>query len=77
MGATTNHAEKNFELDYFGSEIYDACNGQIDVQTVIKKFAAAHNLSWAEAEIAVTKFLRTLMSRGLIVMLMDDTEKQS
>jgi hypothetical protein len=77
VGATTDYAERNFELDCLGAEVYEACNGKVDVRTVIQKFATVHNLAWAEAEIAVTGFLKTLMSRGLIMMLIDEAEKQS
>ena len=63
--------ERAFQLDYLGREVYEACDGASDVQTIISRFAAAHKISQAEAEISVTTFLRTLISRGLIVMVVD------
>jgi hypothetical protein len=64
--------ERTFQLDYLGRDVYDACNGNDDVQTIVRNFAAKHKISLPEAELAVTTFLKTLMGRGLIAMAMDE-----
>ena len=63
--------ERTFELDPLGREVYDACDGRTDVHTMIQAFAAEHKLSVAEAEMSITRFLNTLMSRGLVGMEVD------
>jgi hypothetical protein len=60
--------ERTFVLDALGQEVYEACNGEKQVQVIIKKFAAVHKISYAEAEIAITTFLKTLMTKGLVAM---------
>jgi len=59
---------RSFELDALGCEVYEACDGKRDVKTMIADFAQTHNLSIAEAEMSVSKFLNMLMNRGLIGM---------
>jgi hypothetical protein len=74
LGARENF-ERTFQLDYLGRDVYDACNGSHDVQTIVRNFALKHKISLPEAEIAVTTFLKTLMGRGLIAMALDEPEK--
>lgn len=64
-------AERTFALDVYGRYVYESCNGKRTVQAIIKRFARDQNLSIPEAEIAVTKFMQTLMSKGLVVMEME------
>ena len=64
----TGRIKRSFDLDTFGREVYDMCGGGRNVRTMIESFASRHNLSIAEAETSVTKFLNTLMSRGLVGM---------
>lgn len=63
--------ERSFRLDALGREVYGACDGQTDVETMIRRFAKKHHIGQAEAELAVTTFLKTLMMKGLVVMEMD------
>jgi hypothetical protein len=60
--------EHTFGLDKYGREVLDACNGARRVKDIIRRFADAHKISAAEAELSVTAFLRTLLTKGLIVM---------
>ena len=66
-----NTYERTYGLDAFGVEIYDACDGRRNVRKICRVFARDHKLSIAEAEHAVTKFLRTLMVKGLVQMVGD------
>ena len=66
--------QRSFELDALGAAVYDACDGTRDVRALIADFAAAHQVSTVEAEIAVTTYLRTLVSRGLVAMVVDRQE---
>jgi hypothetical protein len=69
LGADT-YCQRTYGLDAYGREVYSACNGKSSVKEIIRRFAKAHRLSRPEAEKAVTTFMRTLMSRGLIGMAM-------
>ena len=64
--------ERTFGLDTYGQAVYDACNGQASVETIIRNFARSHHLSTPESETAVTKFLKVLVSKGLIVMTLEE-----
>lgn len=64
-------AERTFGLDAYGRYVYEGCNGKRTVQSMIKRFARDQHLSVPEAEIAVTKFMQTLMTKGLVVMDME------
>jgi hypothetical protein len=66
--SNNNTVERTFVLDALGQEVYEACNGEKKVQAIIKNFAALHKISYAEAEIAITTFLKTLMTKGLVAM---------
>ena len=69
LGAQTL-CEHTFELDALGREVYGACDGNASVAAIVRDFAARHRVSEGEAEMAVAQYLRTLMTRGLIVMRM-------
>jgi len=66
-----DEVEQSFGLDALGREVYEACDGKSSVRKIIRDFAARHKVSPAEAEIAVTTFLKTLMAKGLVVMAVD------
>ena len=65
----------SFDLDYLGREVYEACAGKADVKSITRRFAKAHNLSAPEAELSVTTFLKTLMAKGLVTMVVDREKK--
>lgn len=68
LGGRGREIERTFALDRFGLEVYEACDGKTTVREMIRGFGRAHKISQAEAEMSVTTFLRTLMSKGLVAM---------
>ena len=62
--------EKSFrrkiQLDSLGVDVWSLLDGEKNVKTIIKEFAALHTLNYKEAEISVTLFLRYLGEKGLI-----------
>jgi hypothetical protein len=64
--------ERTFGLDPYGREVFDACNGKTNVNKIVRRFARNHHVSIAEAEVSVSTFLKTLMSRGMIGIALDD-----
>jgi len=59
---------KTFGLDTYGEEVYEACNGKTTVKHIVKKFSKKHHLSTQEASLSVSKFMKTLMMKGLVGM---------
>lgn len=68
MGAP-QQCERTFILDALGREVYEMCDGSRTVQQLIDGFAARRNVSVAEAEYSVTTYLKTLLSKGLLAMV--------
>jgi hypothetical protein len=63
--------ERSFGLDVLGREVYEACDGRTKVKEIIHGFAKTHRVSLSEAEVSVTTFLKTLMTKGLVYMAVD------
>lgn len=63
--------ERTYLLDALGREVYQACDGERPVREIVEGFAAEHRVSVAEAEKAVTIYLKTLIAKGLVVMEVD------
>lgn len=63
--------ERTFGLDPYGRRVYESCDGERSVEAIVAHFAVAVRVSLPEAELVVTRFLRTLVSKGLIVMEME------
>lgn len=66
---------KSFVLDAFGIEVYNVCDGNADVNSIVRDFAKMHKISIAEAEISITTFFKTLMAKGLIAMKVVEVNK--
>jgi hypothetical protein len=60
--------ERAISLDRLGSEVWQACDGRRTVEEIVDLFAAAHDLTFHEARLSVTEFLRLLVLRGLVVV---------
>ncbi len=60
--------ERSFGLDPLGRAVYERCDGKRSVDELTRSFAREHKLSHAQAEIAVTTFLRTMIRKGLVAI---------
>ncbi len=60
---------RRIELDLPGRTVLELCDGKRTVEEVIETFARAHRLGFRESQLAVTKFLRELVHRGVIVIV--------
>jgi hypothetical protein len=69
LGADST-CKRTFGLDPYGRRVYESCDGKRTVQAIVERFAAATRISLPEAEMVVTKFMKTLMSKGLVAMEM-------
>jgi hypothetical protein len=63
--------ERTFGLDALGRRVYEMCDGRRKVSHMARDLAEERKISRAEAEIAVTTFLKTLMSKGLVAAMVD------
>ena len=63
-------AERRVRLDRLGCEVWDLCDGRRSVEEMVDAFAARHALSFHEARVAVTGYLRELLRRGLLAVAM-------
>lgn len=62
-------SHRRVQLDDLGMEVLDLCDGRRSIEKIIESFAASHKLSFREAQLAVTTFLRQLTQRGLIAIV--------
>ena len=60
--------ERSLGLDAVGRQVYEWCDGRSTVAELVRRFAREKQVHPAEAEAAVTTFLRTLVHKGLVVM---------
>lgn len=66
--------ERQYVLDPLGREVLEACDGTAPVRAIAQEFARHHKVSIPEAEISVTTFLKTLMAKGIIRMVVEGPE---
>jgi hypothetical protein len=62
--------EKGMALDALGREVWEACDGKQTTEQIIERFARKHRLRFHEARLAVIGFLRSLVDRRLIVLVL-------
>jgi len=65
--------ELRFRLDPVGTFIWRLCNGKRNVESIVDAFSREFRLTFHEARIAVTTYLKTLVQRGVVAMAMTDT----
>lgn len=61
--------QREFVLDAYGLELLELCDGQKNVRHLVKRFAKTHRLNHQEAENAITTFIKNMMKKGLVVMV--------
>jgi hypothetical protein len=62
-------SHRRIRLDEVGYNVLRMCDGTHTVESIIEKFAAVHKLSFREAQVPVTDYLRQLTQRGLVVIV--------
>lgn len=61
--------EKGFALDVLGREVFEACDGQRNLERIIEDFAVRHRIRFYAAKASVTLFLRWLLERKIIYLV--------
>ncbi len=62
------------QLDKLGVCIWDLCDGNRSVEEIIDKFAEEFQLTFHEARVSVTNYIKDLMQRGALVLILDNQE---
>jgi len=71
---------KGFALDTLGEEVWNACDGEHEVERIIEEFAERHRIRFHDAKVSVLQFLRTLIERKLVAVVVEgpaDKERRS
>jgi len=63
---------RRIQLDRLGTSLLRLCDGRRSAENMIEIFATTHKLSFREAQIPVTRFLRQLTRRGIVVLVGSD-----
>lgn len=63
----SNH--RRVQLDGAGTAVVELCDGKRTVEQIVETFAQEHKLSFREAQLAVTQFLRELIGRGVVALV--------
>ena len=59
---------KTVVLDEVGAELWNLCDGKRTVEEIIDEFSSAHRLSFHEARVATTNYMKTLVERGVLAI---------
>jgi hypothetical protein len=65
-------SEKGIALDDLGREVFEACDGQRSLETIIEGFAKRHKLRFHEAKHNVVTFVQWLLERKIIYLVGDE-----
>ncbi len=63
---------KRVSLDRIGTEVWRLCDGKHRVEEVVDRFAEAHDLTFHEARVAVTGYMKSLIQRGVLAIVLPD-----
>ncbi len=61
---------RTIRLDRLGSQVWELCDGERTVEDLVDEFARHHRLTFHEARASVTAYLRMLVQRGVLAMVM-------
>jgi len=67
--------EKGIALDVIGREVFEACDGNRNVEAIIEQFAKRHKIRFFDARQSVTTFLRWLLERKIIILVLGPMEQ--
>ncbi len=67
---------RTIALDRVGSSVWDLCDGEHTVKELIGTLAQKHQLARKEAELSMVTYLRQLAERGIIVLVVEEEEKE-
>ena len=63
---------RTVRLDRVGMQIWNLCDGRRTVEEIVDEFAELHRLTFHEARVAVTGYMRQLVQRGVLAIAMTE-----
>lgn len=60
--------ERTLELDRLGTQVWRLCDGRRDVGKIADEFSARYGLTFHEARVAVTAYLKRLIQHGVLAI---------
>ncbi len=66
--------ERKTVLDRLGSQVWRWCDGERSVEDIIDAFAGEHDLTFHEARVAVTGYIKSLVQRGALAIAMSEED---
>lgn len=67
--------EKTVRLDELGTEVWRLCDGERTLERIIDEFAERHSLTFHEARVSVTGYVKELMQRGALVIAAEEEDE--
>lgn len=61
--------KRKIALDAVGSDVWELCDGERNVESVVSAVIKNHKLTRREAEVSVTMFLQTLAKKNLVGLM--------
>lgn len=65
-------SRKTYEIDQVGMFVWERCNGTNTVESIIDAFAARYALTFHESRVSVTGYIRQLIKRGMLAIMMNE-----
>ena len=59
-------------LDRLGAEVWRLCDGKRTVEEVVDLFGERHALTFHESRVAVTLYLKALLQRGVLAIVIPE-----
>ncbi len=63
---------KRVLLNGIGKEVWQLCIGDVSVEQIVDEIAKRYRLTFHEARVAVTSYIRELVSRGVVVLVVEN-----
>ena len=60
--------KQTMTLDEIGRQIWNLCDGKRTVEDIIDEFSDIHRLTFHEARVAATGYMKSLVERGTLAM---------
>lgn len=61
-------AVRKIQLDRIGTDVFNLCDGVRTVERIVETFASLHKLTFREAQLSISQFMRMMVQRGLIAL---------
>jgi len=62
-------SHRRIHLDQLGAQVFGFCDSRLTVEEIIVRFSEPHRLTFHESRMAVVSFLRSLIQRGAIAVV--------